>query len=120
MRKLTWAAFLLAIAMAGTLAQEVETDAQKEQIDSEHAQWIQHVLRSVSTIKPGMTRNRLSRLLDEDGGLQSRTHGRYVYRRCAYIKIDVEFSAVDEETNASPDDKIVTVSKPYLEYPTFD
>jgi hypothetical protein len=117
MRKLTWAALLLMFTVACVLAQEVAIDAGPElRVDQEHTQWIQHVMRSISTIKPGMTRKDLGRVLAEDGGLSFRSQGRYLYRHCPFIKVDVQFSPVDEEINQSPDDKIVKVSRPYLEY----
>ena len=41
--------------------------------------------------------------------------GRFVYRECGLIKIDVEFE-VRNERGFSRDDKVVKVSRPYLEY----
>ena len=52
------------------------------------------LLTTISNIRPGMTRQSLSRSFEEDGGLQFRSQGRYVYKHCQYIKIDVEFSVV--------------------------
>lgn len=126
MRKLIWATLLLTFTVLGVLAQEVAVDARPElQIDQEHTQWIQHVIRSLSNITPGMRRKALNRILDEDGGMSSRSQGRYAYRHCPYIKVDVEFSPVDEDASRSadgwsPDDKIVKISRPYLEYPISD
>jgi hypothetical protein len=125
MRRLIWAALLLTLTVLGVLAQEIAVDARPQpQIDQEHTHWMQHVMRSLSTIKPGMTRKDLSRILDTDGGLSFRAQGRFVYRRCPYIKVDVEFSPVDEDANSyphwNPDDKIIKISRPYLEYPSSD
>jgi hypothetical protein len=120
MRKLMWA-LLFAFTVAGLLAQEGALDAQPGlHIDQEHTQWIQHVMRSISTIKAGMTRRDLPRVFAEDGGLSTRSQGRFVYRQCPYIKVDVELSPADEGADQSPDDKIVRVSRPYLEYPVSD
>ena len=125
MQRLVWVALLLTLTVVGVLAQDVDSDPRsKKHLDEERTQWIQHVLRSLSTIKPGMTRKDLSSILDTDGGLSFRSQGRYVYRHCPYIKIDVEFSPVDEDANSyphwNPDDKIIKISRPYLEYPTSD
>lgn len=67
-----------------------------------------------------MTRQSISRSFEQDGGMQFRSQGRYVYKHCPYIKIEVEYSVVDDGPDQSPDDKIIKVSRPYLEYPSSD
>jgi len=118
MSKRMWVALLISIPLTAVLAQDVATD--QRTIDQEHTQWIQRVLRTISNIKPGMTRQSLSRSFEGDGGMQFRSNGRYAYKHCHYIKIDIEFSNVDDGPDFSPDDKIVKVSRPYLEYPISD
>jgi hypothetical protein len=121
MRRLIWVAILLTLTVVGVLAQDVDTGPRsKKQVDEKRTQWIQHVMRSISTIKPGMTRKDLSSILETDGGLSFRSQGRFVYRHCPYIKVDIEFSPADEDANWSPDDRIVKISRPYLEYPSSD
>lgn len=70
-------------------------------------------------LKPGMTRADIERNFITDGGAMRMTDGRYLYRRCHYIKIDVTFTLVRPKT-ISPEDTIVSVSKPYLEQPIAD
>jgi hypothetical protein len=118
MSRRIWIAILLNIPLAGVLAQDGAAD--QRMIDQKHTEWIEHVVRVVSNIKAGMTRQALSGSFEGDGGLQSRLHGRYAYKHCRYIKIDIEFSSVDDGLDFSPDDKIVKVSRPYLEYPISD
>lgn len=118
MSKRMWLAILLSIPLTGVLAQDVGPD--QRAIDQEHIDWIEHVVRIVSNIKPGMTRQSLSRSFEQDGGLQFRSQGRYVYKHCAFIKVDIEFAVVDDGPDFSLDDKIVKVSRPYLEYPSSD
>jgi hypothetical protein len=72
-----------------------------------------------------MTRRDLFTVISAEGGLSTRTRRRYVYKRCSYIKVDVEFSRAD--VDASPDstienldDRIVKISRPYLEYSIMD
>jgi hypothetical protein len=77
-------------------------------------------MRSLSIIKPGMTRKDLLLVLTEDGGLSTRAHGRYVYKHCPYIKVDVQFSSIGAETDENSDDRVVKISRPYLEYLIFD
>jgi hypothetical protein len=119
MRRLGLAAALLVTMVVSVLAQEV--DARPElKIDQEHKQWIDHVMRSIATVKPGMTRRELMRVFVEEGGLSTRTRQKYVYHRCPYIKVDVEFAPVEGAQEKSPDDKIVEISRPFLEYSVMD
>jgi len=126
MRNLAFLAVLAACPVAvlligNTRAQEVSVEAQTEaQVQQEHREWVQQVMKAISAIKPGMTRNDLTPLFTEDGGLQTRQDGRYVYAQCDYIKVDVTFSPVDDGMSLNPDDKIVKVSPPYLEGRAYD
>jgi hypothetical protein len=76
--------------------------------------------RSISTIKPGMTRRDLFTVFTEEGGISTRRQKSYVYKRCPYIKVEVEFSPADTDANPdatteNPEDRIVKISRPYLE-----
>ena len=65
-----------------------------------------------------MTRAELLTVFNEEGGLSTRTWRRYAYRDCPYIKVDVEFEVVGEPIaglSESPKDKIIKISKPFLE-----
>ena len=89
----------------------------------DHTEWIQRSLREIETVKVGMTRADLLKVFTEEGGLSTRTSRRYVYRDCLNIKVDVEFEPMDEVGNKlvqSPNDKIVKISKPYLEWSIID
>jgi hypothetical protein len=106
---------------AAMLTQELGIDTRSDlEIDREHTQWIDQVMQTIAAIKPGMTRRDLARVFTEEGGLSTRTHQTYVYRQCPYIKVEIEFSAVDRGRDKSPDDKIVQVSRPFLEYSIMD
>jgi hypothetical protein len=118
---------VLVLTVASVLAQETMIDSQgHSQIDQQHTKWIDHVMRSIATIKPGMTRKDLLSVFVEEGGLSTRTKKKYVYKHCPYIKVEVEFSpATDMEGNQdiaaeNPEDRIVKVSRPYLEYSIMD
>ncbi len=73
-----------------------------------------------------MTRADVEKNFRRDGGLQffskSSSTTRYVYSKCAFIKIEVKFKAaiVNEAGFSSPNDTVVSVSKPYLKYPFAD
>jgi hypothetical protein len=92
-------------------------------VDWDHTQWVSSVLAWTADIKPGMTRRDLVRVFTVQGGLSRRTERTYVLKQCPYIKVDVEFTAVSKEEDPlteMPDDKIVRISKPYLEYSHMD
>jgi hypothetical protein len=74
--------------------------------DSEQARWIAASLTDMQSIKPGMTRGELLKVFMGEGGISSRTWRRYVYRRCGFIKVDVEFAPAGDpkSTAESPDD----------------
>jgi|SRR5215216_3367036 len=89
----------------------------------EHTEWIARSLKEIESVKVGMTRVDLLRVFKEEGGISTRTWRRYVYRDCSYIKVDVEFEPVGEPENKvsqSPRDKIIKISKPFLEWSIVD
>ena len=89
----------------------------------EHTEWIAESLREMNTIEVGMTRGELLRIFMTEGGLSTGLMRTYVYRRCPYIKVDVEFEPVgrlahDAEGRVtlveSDEDLITQLSEPYL------
>jgi hypothetical protein len=80
---------------------------------------VERALRAALELSPGMTRGDVEKQFKEDGGGQSNIQGRFVYRECGLIKVDVEFD-VKNQRGFSKDDKIVKVSRPYLEYGSKD
>src|ERR1700734_2981486 len=52
---------------------------------------IQQALEETSRIKSGMTRREVEKHFKPDGGLQARQETRYLYSRCNYIRIDIDF-----------------------------
>ena len=89
---------------------------------SEQARWIRENLPELESIKVGMTRGELLKVFMEEGGISTRTWHRYVYRKCGYVKVDVEFSPAGDpkDTAQNPDDRITKISKPYLELSIMD
>jgi hypothetical protein len=111
---------LLVVAASSLAAQKSSGDqSASPKTDKEHTEWIASVLRSVDAIQPGMTRKELSSMfVEQGGGLWSRSQRAYVFRQCPYIKIDVKFAPVPKggPFDEQPEDKIVEVSRPYLQY----
>jgi hypothetical protein len=92
------------------------------QNESAESKMVQGALEAADAVKVGMTRREVAEHWSEDGGLQFRRETRYVYEKCAYIRVDVKFKLA-EPTGAvevSPDDTVSEVSRPYLAYPDAD
>lgn len=114
---------LLMLATAIVLAQKSIPTRYRSEVDLEHTKWIDSVMRSILTIKPGATRKDLLEVFTEEGGISSRTRRTYVYKQCPYIKVDVVFAPVgneDKSLTEMPEDKVTTISRPYLEYSVTD
>jgi hypothetical protein len=115
---------LLWLAASTALGQEsVRPVQQRSDVDLEHTKWVESAMRSIFTIKPGATRKDLLRVFTGEGGFSVRTQRTYVYKRCPYIKVDVEFAPVgdlEEGFSEMPADKITTISRPYLDYAVLD
>ena len=85
-----------------------------------HNAWLARSLQEIQTVKVGMTRGQLLKLFTTEGGISNRTMRKYVYRGSPHIKVDVQFEragASREGREESQDDKIVSISRPYLENP---
>jgi hypothetical protein len=92
-------------------------------VDQEHTQWVGSVLAWTADIKPGMTRKDLLKVFTTEGGLSTRTQQTYVLKQCPLIKVDVEFLATankQDQFAEMPEDKIIKISKPYLDYSRAD
>lgn len=95
----------------------------------ENTKWISDSLREMKTIEVGKTRADLLKVFTTEGGLSTGLRRTYVYHKCPYIKVDVEFEAVgrlarDAEGRVtleeSDKDTIKSISKPYLEWSITD
>jgi hypothetical protein len=90
---------------------------------SEQVRWIRENLPELESIKVGMTRKDLLKVCMEEGGISTRTWERYVYRKCIHVKVDVQFAPVGDPigfSRVNPDDRITSISNPYLQLWTGD
>jgi len=58
-----------------------------------------------------------------EGGLSTRRHRTFVYKKRPYIKVDVDFLPAANESDwitEMPEDKIVKISQPYLQWSVAD
>lgn len=121
-RKAGFSVFLL-LAVPIACAQDSARPTERgSEIELWHTKWIESAMRSVLAIQPGATRRRVLMVFTEEGGLSTRTQRTYVYRQCPYIKVVVKFAEVGNSggTTEMPEDKITTISRPYLAYGTAD
>jgi hypothetical protein len=93
-------------------------------VNQQHVEWVLKALQAMNTVKPGMTRNELLRVLSAEGGLSTRTQRTYVFAGCPYFHMDVTFAVVGPTApgsrggvgiGESGQDVVVTVSRPYLD-----
>ena len=92
-------------------------------ISSPLTKTIVEVMETIDAIKPGMTRADLLTVFTVEGGISARARRTYVYKLCPYIKVEVDFKAVtnpDDRLTEVSDDKILTLSRPYLQYRVMD
>lgn len=88
----------------------------------EHTKWVSDSLREMQMIKVGKTRADLLEVFTTEGGISNALHRTYVYSKCQYIKVDVEFEVVGRDAEKrvlleeSDKDIIKSISKPYLEW----
>jgi hypothetical protein len=85
--------------------------------------WLDALTKKASlAARPGMTRGELLKTFAEEGGLSTRKHRQYVLKECRTIKVAVDFAPVGpaNKFGESLDDKIVTVSAPFLQVAIFD
>lgn len=82
---------------------------------------IEGALRDYQQLKAAATRRDVEKYFRPDGGLQFPAKMRYVYPKCDYLHVDVEFELAKPAQIASlPEDKVIGVSKLYVEYPATD
>jgi hypothetical protein len=126
MRKTAFTLAILLCALALIVSAQSLRDSQKSE---ENTKWISDSLREMKTIEVGKTRADLLKVFTTEGGLSTGLNRTYVYRKCPYIKVDVEFEAVGQTARDAEGrvtlkeddrDKIKSISKPYLELSIVD
>ena len=113
---------LLALFAFATSARSVPQQPVPQQpAENAHCVWLAERIREAETIKIGMTRREVMKILQEDqGGEESfvqRTSFRYQRPACEYIKLDVFYKlAKDSKTRVNYlDDTVIKVSQPFLD-----
>ena len=107
---------LSALATCGLLGMAANEPGQTEQRavapraqpeDKVHWEWLAKIVKETETIKIGMSREDVEKILVEDvGGCFNPKATRYQHPRCPYVKLDLEF-----ELATSGDRKGDTIAK---------
>ena len=111
------------IVIGGSASFRPAQSANPEPCAQNHEAWLKQVSEKMETIKPGMTRWDLLKVLRTEGtarrtfitgggGPPQVIRESFVSQDCPYFRIDVEFEA----GAVSNQDVIVRVSKPYLQF----
>jgi hypothetical protein len=114
---------ILAFGLVTIVCVAAVLPASESRSTDDHTEWIARSLKEIESVKVGMTRVDLMKVFNEEGGISTRTWRRYAYRDCLYIKVDVEFESVGEpedKLSQSSEDKIIKISKPFLEWSIID
>jgi hypothetical protein len=96
---------------------------------TDHIDWVAGALTRMQTIKPGMTRKELLVVFTTEGGLSTPLKRTFVSRDCPYFKVDVELKAIGRPARDAAGrvtmvegdrDRIVKISRPYLQFSIMD
>ena len=114
--------FIISLIIVGSYA---ATKSDQEKLNRQHIEWVKKCLQDFSSIKPGMSRGEIEKKFRADGGLHDPYSVRFTHPSCRYFKIDVTFGKirnVDDQNRGlgEKDDKVINVSKPYIERPFYD
>ena len=113
------------IVIGGSASFRPAQSANPEPCAQNHEAWLKQVSEKMETIKPGMTRWDLLKVLRTEGtprrtfriggGPPQVLRESFLSQDCPYLRIDVELEPRDDVPNQ---DVIVKVSKPYLQFAT--
>jgi hypothetical protein len=82
---------------------------------------VQQALVDRDRIKVGIARREVEKYFVQDGGGQFPSTTRYVYTRCRYLHVDIDFEAKGSAGQLfSGNDVVTKVSKLYVDYSTKD
>jgi hypothetical protein len=129
MKRLVRTAAATLVLVAALVTGDVSSQGQEPPALQSHVAWVEAVMGRMATIQIGMTRADLLKVFTTEGGLSTGLSRTYVSRDCPYFKVDVEFEAVGRpDRNADgrvtlvedPADRIVKMSRPYLQRVVMD
>ena len=82
---------------------------------------VEKALEDFAHLKAGMMRRDAEQYFTLDGGMNFRGRTRYVYKKCEFIQVEINFEEDPEVRNDfSQKDKIASLSKLFLAFPSMD
>ena len=124
---------VIAIVIGAALSSSAAPRGARSEVQArshqDHVAWVAQVLLRMQTIKSGMTRNELLTVFTTEGGLSTGLHRTFVSREYPYFKVDVEFEAVGRPSRDAEGrvtlvegdkDRIIKISRPYLQFGIID
>jgi hypothetical protein len=112
-----WLLVVISILALPAVAESLKRQAQADSPCSV----IDQALNNYQQIKAGVHRKDVERYFDREGGMQFPSATRYVYAKCRYLHVDVEFEAHGKsDSPLSPDDVVIKFSKLYVDYSAKD
>jgi len=114
--------FIISSIIVGSYA---ATKSNKRKLNEERIAWVKKCLQDFNALKPGITRGEIEKKFRMDGGLIASPYSaRFTHPSCPYFKIDVRFvskrNADKEDLGFEKEDKVDSISKPYIERPFLD
>jgi hypothetical protein len=109
---------LLLAPLIVTLGAASSSGTMRQHPTGDQCSVVHDAYEQASKLKPGMTRADIERAWTHDGGLDAIGHSRYIFSRCEYIQIGVEFRSVGDRQSSA--DVIKSVSGPYIAPPALD
>jgi len=108
------------LAVVGVILTTVQKPHAKA-IEDQSCETIQQALLAHDKLKPGMTRAEVEKIFHIAGGMTFRGRTTYVYPKCEYITVDVEFEPDrGYKSEFSATDVVKKVGQLYIRYPAYD
>jgi hypothetical protein len=74
----------------------VGTAAQEKPVSRDHTDWVAASLRTIHTVKPGITRADVLKVFKTKGGISNQLQRKYVFRDCPDVEVDAGLSRPGE------------------------
>jgi hypothetical protein len=98
-----------------------EASIQSKSQESPSCATVQQALIDSGRIKPGVTRHEVEKYFMRQGGVQFPGSTYYVYRKCRYLHVDVDFTTKGGvDLLFSSEDVVTKVSQLYVDYTAKD
>jgi hypothetical protein len=86
-----------------------------------YEKWLTERISEIQSITVGTTRKQVEDILMMSGGISGPTEAIYLHPKCDVLKVRIKFElALDAEGRFSENDKVVSVSMPYLGFSPAD